>query len=90
MCIRDRLYFDHGLGKAFTSYDDYFDANVDTDATTYFTLANKLMKQVKPHSVSIAEDMSGMPGLAVPISHGGMGLDVYKRQICGLCPILKR
>lgn len=73
--VTSMLYFDHGLGKAFTSYDDYFDANVDTDATTYFTLANKLMKQVKPHSVSIAEDMSGMPGLAVPISHGGMGFD---------------
>lgn len=69
------LYFDHGLGKAFTSYHDYFGENVDLEAVTYLTLANKLIKQVKPHSVSIAEDMSGMPGLAVPIKSGGMGFD---------------
>ncbi len=73
--VTSMLYFNHGLGKAFTNYDDYYDANVDTEATTYFTLANKLMKQVKPHSVSIAEDMSGMPGLAVPATHGGIGFD---------------
>jgi 1,4-alpha-glucan branching enzyme len=73
--VTSMLFFDHGLGKAFTSYDDYFSGNVDIEATTYFRLANKLMKQVKPNSISIAEDMSGMPGLAVPVEHGGMGFD---------------
>jgi 1,4-alpha-glucan branching enzyme len=73
--VTSMLYFDHGLGKAFTSYNDYFNANVDLEATTYLTLAAKLMKQVKPHSISIAEDMSGMPGLAVPIEKGGIGFD---------------
>lgn len=73
--VTSMLYFDHGLEKAFTSYDDYFNGNVDGEATTFLTLANKLMKQVKVHSISIAEDMSGMPGLAVPVEHGGLGFD---------------
>lgn len=69
------LYYDHGLGKAFASYDDYFGGNVDIEATTYLSLANNLMKQVKPHCLSIAEDMSGMPGLAVSAEDGGIGFD---------------
>lgn len=73
--VTSMLYFDHGLGKAFTRYDDYFNGNVDTEATTYFRLVNKLIKQVKQNSISIAEDMSGMPGLAVPIEYGGLGFD---------------
>ncbi len=73
--VTSMLYFDHGLGKAFTRYDDYFNGNVDTEATTYIWLANKLIKQVKSNSISIAEDMSGMPGLAVPIEYGGLGFD---------------
>jgi len=73
--VTSMLYFDHGLGKAFTRYDNYFDGNVDIEAVTYLRLANKLIKQVKTGSVSIAEDMSGMPGLAVPVEHGGLGFD---------------
>jgi 1,4-alpha-glucan branching enzyme len=73
--VTSMLYFDHGLGKAFTNYADYFGPNVDEEATTYFILANKLMKQVNPSSISIAEDMSGMPGLAVSIENGGLGFD---------------
>ncbi len=71
--VTSMLYFNHGLEIAFTSYDDYFSANVDHEATTYFKLANKLMKQINPHSISIAEDMSGMPGLASPVADGGLG-----------------
>ncbi len=73
--VTSMLYFDHGLGKAFTSYDDYFSPNVDHEAVVYFRLANKLMKQIKTNSISIAEDMSGMPSLAVPIEQGGIGFD---------------
>jgi 1,4-alpha-glucan branching enzyme len=73
--VTSMLYSDHGLGKAFTSYSDYFDANCDEDAVTYLILANQLMKEIHPESISIAEDMSGMPGLAVPIAEGGMGFD---------------
>ncbi|MDD4108127.1 MAG: alpha amylase C-terminal domain-containing protein [Prolixibacteraceae bacterium] len=73
--VTSMLYHDHGLGKAFSDYSDYFGQNVDEEATTYLTLVNKLIKEVNPGSVSIAEDMSGMPGLAVPAEHGGMGFD---------------
>ncbi|MGE0018614.1 MAG: alpha amylase C-terminal domain-containing protein [Draconibacterium sp.] len=73
--ITSMLYFDHGLGKAFVRYDDYFDANVDGEAVTYLRLANKLIKQINPMALSIAEDMSGMPGLAVSVDDGGLGFD---------------
>ncbi len=73
--VTSMLYFNHGLEVAFTGYDDYFNANVDQEATTYFRMANKLMKEVSPHSLSIAEDMSGMPGLAAPVEDGGLGFD---------------
>lgn len=73
--VTSMLYFDHGLERAFTSYDDYFNEGVDHEATTYFRMANKLMKQINPNSLSIAEDMSGMPGLAVSVEDGGLGFD---------------
>jgi 1,4-alpha-glucan branching enzyme len=73
--VTSMLYFDHGLGKAFTTYDDYFGSNVDSEAISYFKMANKLIKQVKPMALSVAEDMSGMPGLAAPVEYGGLGFD---------------
>ena len=48
---------------------------MDEDALTYLALANKLIHDVRPDAVTIAEDISGMPGLAVPISSGGVGFD---------------
>ena len=73
--VTSMLYFDHGLGKAFTQYSDYFNENVDEEATTYFILANELIHELKPDAISIAEDMSGMPGLASSIKNGGLGFD---------------
>ncbi len=73
--ITSMLYHHHGLGKPFTSYDDYFNDQVDEQALTYLTLANKLIHAVKPAAVTIAEDISGMPGLAAPITQGGTGFD---------------
>ena len=73
--ITSMLYLDHGLEKAFTSYDDYFNSNVDEDALTYLALANTVIHEVRPDAVTIAEDISGMPGLAVPLSGGGCGFD---------------
>jgi 1,4-alpha-glucan branching enzyme len=69
------LYRHHGLGKAFGSYEDYFDDNVDEDALTYLTLANALIHDVRATAVTIAEDISGMPGLAAPGEEGGVGFD---------------
>jgi 1,4-alpha-glucan branching enzyme len=73
--VTSMLYLDHGLGKAFTSYDDYFDDNVDENAYTYLALANKLVHDIRPDATTIAEDVSGMPGLASPYSSGGVGFD---------------
>ena len=73
--VTSMLYYDHGLGKAFGGYGDYYDGGQDTDAITYLTLANLLIHQVKPTAITIAEEMSGMPGLALPFRDGGIGFD---------------
>ncbi len=73
--VTSMLYYDHGLGKAFTNYGDYYDGGQDTDAIVYLTLANKLIHEVKPTAITIAEEMSGMPGLANSFRNGGIGFD---------------
>ena len=73
--ITSMLYTHHGLGTAFTAYADYFNDDVDEDALTYLTLANRLVHAIRPDTISIADDISGMPGLALPVSEGGCGLD---------------
>jgi 1,4-alpha-glucan branching enzyme len=73
--ITSMIYYDHGLGKNFTSYGDYFDGGQDTDALTYLYLANKMIHSYKPGALTIAEEMSGMPGLAAEIKKGGTGFD---------------
>jgi 1,4-alpha-glucan branching enzyme len=72
--VTSMLYAHHGMDMAFTKYDDYF-KEVDEDALAYLTLANQLIHTIKPVAMTIAEDMSGMPGLAAPISEGGIGFD---------------
>jgi 1,4-alpha-glucan branching enzyme len=73
--VTSMLYLEHGLGRVFTSYNDYFDGSVDEDALTYLALANRLIHNTHPSAVTIAEDVSGMPGLAVSQSEGGFGFD---------------
>ena len=73
--ITSMLYLHHGLSKAFTSYDDYFDDSVDEDALCYLALANKVIHTVRPDAATIAEDVSGMPGLAAADENGGFGFD---------------
>ncbi len=73
--VTSMLYHDHGLGSAFTNYGMYFSSNTDTEAVTYLQLANDLVHKIKPRAITIAEDMSGMPGMCLPISYGGLGFD---------------
>ncbi|MCQ2345365.1 MAG: alpha amylase C-terminal domain-containing protein [Paludibacteraceae bacterium] len=73
--VTSMLYKDHGLGRRFDSYDTYFDGNTDVDALCYLTLANRLIHQLNPRAVTIAEDMSGMPGIALKQEEGGIGFD---------------
>ncbi|OPY11257.1 MAG: 1,4-alpha-glucan branching enzyme GlgB [Syntrophus sp. PtaB.Bin001] len=73
--VTSMLYFDHGLGKNFTEYADYFGNNVDEDALVYLALANKVIHTLRPDAITIAEDVSGMPGLAASSEEGGFGFD---------------
>jgi 1,4-alpha-glucan branching enzyme len=73
--VTSMLYYSHGLGQAFGSYGDYYNGGQDTNAITYLTLANKLIHKVNSHAITIAEEMSGMPGLALPFEDGGIGFD---------------
>ncbi|MBR6533803.1 MAG: alpha amylase C-terminal domain-containing protein [Clostridia bacterium] len=73
--VTSMLYHDHGLGSAFTDYSMYFSMNTDTEAVTYLQLANELIHKVNKNAISIAEDMSGMPGMCIPIKDGGIGFD---------------
>lgn len=73
--VTSMLYRSHGLGESFSSYDDYYNLNQDGDAIAYLTLANKLIHEIKPKAITIAEEVSGMPGLAAPIKDGGIGFD---------------
>lgn len=73
--VTSMLYYDHGLGQAYSSYGDYYNGGQDTNAITYLTLANKLIHRLNPHAVTIAEEMSGMPGLAIKFKDGGIGFD---------------
>ncbi len=73
--VTSMLYTHHGLKKDFTSYDDYYGDDVDLDALTYLTLANQLIHQLRPDALTIAEEMSGFPGLAGQLSYSGQGFD---------------
>ena len=73
--ITSMLFWDHGINKDFTEYSLYYDGNQDESAITYLALANRVIHQVDPEAITIAEDMSGMPGVASPIEDGGMGFD---------------
>ena len=73
--VTSMIYRDHGLGTAFTDYSKYFSMNTDTEAITYLQLANLLIRQINPNAITIAEDMSAMPGMCLPIEYGGIGFD---------------
>ncbi len=73
--VTSMLYHDHGLGSAFSNYDMYFSLNTDIEAITYLQLANELVHTFNPNAITIAEDMSGMPGMCIKIADGGIGFD---------------
>jgi len=73
--VTSMLYFDHGLDRNFTSYEMYFDGHQDEDAICYLGLANALIHENDPLALSVAEEMSGYPGLAAKLSDGGLGFD---------------
>ncbi len=73
--VTSMLYWDHGLGTDFGNYELYFNQGVDENAVTYLALANMLVHEIDPAAITIAEDVSGMAGLAAPFEAGGVGFD---------------
>jgi 1,4-alpha-glucan branching enzyme len=73
--ITSMLYLDHGLGASFDHYDKYYGPNVDEEAVLYLSLANDLIHRMNPAAITVAEDMSGMPGTGAPVEDGGLGFD---------------
>ncbi len=72
--VTSMLYHNHGLGVDFGP-ELYFSYNTNLEAITYLQLANELIRLVNPKAVTVAEDMSGMPGMCLPIDEGGIGFD---------------
>ncbi|MBO5133784.1 MAG: alpha amylase C-terminal domain-containing protein [Bacteroidaceae bacterium] len=73
--VTSMLYYSHGLGESFGGYGDYYNGGQDDNAICYLTLANLLIHEVNPNAITIAEEVSGMPGLAAPFKSGGYGFD---------------
>ncbi|MBR5868276.1 MAG: alpha amylase C-terminal domain-containing protein [Clostridia bacterium] len=73
--VTSMLYENHGLGVAFTGYDQYYSLNTNVDARVYLMLANRLVHGVDKKAITVAEEMSGMPGMCLPIAKGGFGFD---------------
>ena len=73
--VTSMLYRDHAMGSAFTDLKMYFSMNTDTEAVTYLQLANQLIREVNADAITIAEDMSGMPGVCYKVEDGGIGFD---------------
>ena len=73
--VTSMIYTHHGLAIDFINYDMYFNGDQDEDALTYLTMANVLTHELNPKAITIAEDVSGMPGIAAPFNDGGIGFD---------------
>ncbi|XP_036451234.1 1,4-alpha-glucan-branching enzyme [Colossoma macropomum] len=74
--VTSMLYHHHGIGVSFSgSYSDYFGMHVDEDAVVHLMLSNYTLHKLYPECITIAEDVSGMPGLCRPIQEGGLGFD---------------
>lgn len=73
--VTSMIYWNHGLECDFGNYELYFNSGVDENAVTYLALANRLIHEINPDAITIAEDVSGMAGLAAPLDAGGVGFD---------------
>lgn len=74
--ITSMLYHSHGIGKGYTGgYHEYFGGDADIDSHVYLMLANDLIHSLVPSSVTVGEDVSGMPTLCLPVEWGGFGFD---------------
>jgi 1,4-alpha-glucan branching enzyme len=62
--VTSMLYHSRGLGQGFSGdYKEYFGLNVDVEGIVYLMMANHLLHLYYPEMVTVAEDVSGMPGI---------------------------
>ncbi|KAJ9193916.1 CAZyme family GH13 [Paecilomyces variotii] len=74
--VTSMLYTHHGIGTGFSGgYHEYFGPSVDEDGVMYLQIANEMLHQLYPEVITVAEDVSGMPALCLPLSLGGVGFD---------------
>ena len=73
--VTSMMYEHHGDYVSFDHCDKYFRHQVDRDAIVFLQLANVLIHEIKPGAITIAEDMSGMPGISREVEEGGVGFD---------------
>ncbi|ORY03399.1 glycoside hydrolase [Basidiobolus meristosporus CBS 931.73] len=74
--VTSMMYVHHGIGTGFSGgYHEYFNDNVDEEAVVYLMLSNFMLHKLYPEIITIAEDVSGMPGLCRPVAEGGVGFD---------------
>lgn len=73
--VTSMIYLSHGLEESYSNYSDYYNIGQDGDAICYLTLANKLIHEINPQAITIAEEVSGMPGLGLRPEEGGYGFD---------------
>ena len=73
--VTSMIYHNHGLGVSFDCMDKYFSSNSDIEAINYLQLATELIYEVNPNAITIAEDMSALPGMCLPVKYGGIGFD---------------
>lgn len=74
--VTSMLYQHHGIGTGFSGgYHEYFGADVDEEAVVYLMVANQMLHDLYPETITVAEDVSGMPALCLPLSLGGVGFD---------------
>lgn len=72
--VTSMVYYHHGYVE-FDCREKFFDQGVNRDALVYLKLANTLVHELNARAVTIAEDVSGMPGMCYPVKAGGMGFD---------------
>ncbi|KAK2612844.1 alpha-1,4-glucan branching enzyme [Conoideocrella luteorostrata] len=74
--VTSMLYLHHGVGAGFSGgYHEYFGSDVDEEAVVYLMIANEMLHSLYPESITVAEDVSGMPALCLPVALGGVGFD---------------
>ena len=74
--VTSMMYKHHGIATGFSGgYHEYFGPSVDEEGVVYLMLANEMLHDVYPQVITIAEDVSGMPALCLPVKIGGVGFD---------------